>query len=162
MKARFKDLFAACLIIVVGVVVPLVTLLVLPKLSRRDDSEMRGLTGWNPVVLWRKLFPPKLLIPSKFEHYAGIVEFPIGRKLRPSRYSLLTFELLKVDTNAQKCEFNIVFDRDSTECRGEVGVSNTFQFCPRLDRIGVYLQEVRPTSAVVVIPGLVRPELVQP
>jgi hypothetical protein len=89
--------------------------------------------------------------------YAGYLHCGLSRRIKPTRNSGVTFELLKADEKLQECEFRVTLDGDSREYRGVVAKGRKFEFCPKLAAIGVSVTEVHATNVVICVPGLVNP-----
>jgi hypothetical protein len=91
----------------------------------------------------------------RLEHqsYVTSVELPLGAAMRPTPDTAFTLELIEIDPKLQQGEFKVVFGTESFGDSGLVHVSNQFAFSTRLDRLGLWLQQLTSTSAIVGIPG---------
>lgn len=137
-------LAVACILMVVFAVALLV--------ARGSRLQWRELPAW--VYVSGRLRPLKPQVTTY--DYSSSLQLPLGQKIRPTPSAAVNFELLYADTNRQQCGFRVTINGDPKTYEGTVQISNLFTFCPPLHHIGVYLQEIRATSAIVVVPGLVR------
>jgi hypothetical protein len=114
----------------------------------KDESSIKK----RITALWQRFFR---LETNTTQDLAGYLLCKVGEKVRPTPQSTIVFELLRVDTKLQECEFRVVLERESKEFQGTVRRDQVLEFCPKLASIGVTLIEVQPEGAILLVPGLV-------